>query len=77
MGTKPKLTKTIKVRVSDFEFNRIKELARKYANGNMSLWMVYNSINTDRKYLKYNNLKKSNRRCAQDDCSISHEDVKP
>lgn len=62
MGTKPKLTKEIKVRVSEFEYYRIKELARKYAMGNVSLYMVYHSINAKRKFIDLDEVKNSSRR---------------
>lgn len=39
----------IEIRVSEFEKNRIKWLAKKYANGNMSLYMIYHAMNAPRK----------------------------
>jgi len=43
------LTEKIETRVSEFEKNRIQFLADKYANGNVSLFMVYHAINAPRK----------------------------
>jgi len=52
----------IHIRVSTFEKNRIKWLADKYADGNISLWMVYASLNLNREYIKPEILKESKRK---------------
>lgn len=43
------LTEKIEIRVSEFEKNRIKFLADKYAKGNVSLFLVYHGLNSIRK----------------------------
>lgn len=59
---KAKLTERIEIRVSPYEKNFIKGLAGIYANGNMSLFLVYAALNTKRKYLKGDELIKSKRK---------------
>jgi len=55
------LTEYIHIRVSNFEKNRIKWLAEKYADGNVSLWMIYASLNMQREFIKPEILKESKR----------------
>lgn len=56
-----KLNEYIHIRVSTFEKNRLKWLADRYANGNLSLWVVYASLNIDREMLKPESLNESKR----------------
>lgn len=60
--TKHKLTEKIEIRVTEYEKNFIKGLADLYAQGNVSLFMVYAAFNSDRKMLKEDDLAESNRR---------------
>lgn len=53
---KKELTEYIHIRVSEFEKNRIKFLADKYANGNISLFLIYHGINAIRKNIDENDL---------------------
>lgn len=48
--TKKKI-ETIQVRLTEFQKNRIKILADKYAFGNMSAWIVHGAMNAPRKTL--------------------------
>ena len=59
---KPKLTKTIKFRVSEFEENQIKRLAETFAEGNVSLWCIHGTLNAPRKKINLDDIKKSSRR---------------
>tara|TARA_B100000809_G_scaffold258582_2_gene302027 strand:+ start:1201 stop:1416 length:216 start_codon:yes stop_codon:yes gene_type:complete len=59
------LNEHINIRVSDQEKNRLKWLADKYANGNLSLWMVYASLNLDREFIKPEVLNESKRNRAR------------
>ena len=43
------LTEKIEIRVSEFEKHRIKWLAKKYAHGNVSLYLIYHGMNAPRK----------------------------
>lgn len=45
-------TKKIQIRLTEFELNRIKILAKKYANGNMSAWIIHGALNAPRKFFK-------------------------
>lgn len=47
-----KLDKKIEIRVSESEKNRIKFLADKFCDGNMSRWIVYAALNVARKKVK-------------------------
>lgn len=60
--TKRKLNEVIQIRVSDFEKNRLKFLAEKFANGNLSLWIIYCALNAPRKKLKFDELEESSRK---------------
>ena len=51
----------IHIRVSTFEKNRLKWLADNYAGGNLSLWIVYASLNIDRSQIKPHHLYESKR----------------
>ena len=42
------LNEYLHIRVSTFEKNRLKWLADHYAGGNLSLWIIYASLNIDR-----------------------------
>jgi hypothetical protein len=55
------LTDYIHIRVSKFEKNRLKWLADKYANGNLSLWIIYASLNIDRSMIDNKALNESKR----------------
>ena len=46
------LNEYIHIRVSRYEKNRLKWLADKYADGNVSLWMIYASLNVNREFIK-------------------------
>ena len=66
----------IHIRVSTFEKNRIKWLADKYADGNISLWMVYASLNLNREYIKPEILKESKRKRVRGrKTAHNHDDV--
>lgn len=54
---KKELTEHIHIRVSEFEKNRLQWLADKYANGNLSLYMIYHAMNAPRKEIDPENLK--------------------
>jgi len=58
---KKKLTERIEIRVSSYEKNFIKGLADLYAEGNVSLFLVWAAFNSDRKILGENDLRESNR----------------
>ena len=58
---KEKLTERIEIRVSPYEKNFIKGLARLYAKENMSLFLVFAAFNSQRKFLKDDDLKESKR----------------
>ena len=51
------LTEKIEIRVSEFEKNRLKWLANKYANGNVSLYLIYHGMNAPRKDINPEHLK--------------------
>lgn len=57
-----KLSELLKARCSPKEYNRIKGLARKYARGSISAWLIYQGINGQRKYLKQKDFPDSIRR---------------
>ena len=56
------LNEYIHIRVSIYEKNRLKWLANKYADGNVSLWMIYASLNMRREFIKPEDLKESKRK---------------
>jgi len=56
------LTEKIEIRVSEFEKNRIKWLAQKYANGNVSLYLIYHGMNAPRKEISPESLKEYSKR---------------
>ena len=56
------LTEKIEIRVSPFEKNRIKWLADKYANGNMSLYLIYHGMNAPRKEVSADHLEEYSKR---------------
>ena len=58
---KNKLTEIITIRVSPYEKNFVKGLAKLYAQGNMSLFLIYAAFNSERKFLKEDDLKESKR----------------
>lgn len=62
MLTKKKLTEILHIRVSEIEKNRIKFLAEKFANGNISLWVTYCALNAPREKLDHEHLKESTRK---------------
>jgi len=57
MTRKKELTEKIEIRVSEFEKNRIRWLAKKYANGNVSLYLIYHAMNAVRKEIDPDHLK--------------------
>lgn len=42
----------IQIRTTEFEKNRIKLLADKYAGGNISAWVIHGAMNAPRRFLK-------------------------
>lgn len=58
---KEKLSEVITIRVSPYEKNFIKGLAKLYAQGNMSLFLVYAAFNSERKFLEEDDLFESKR----------------
>lgn len=58
---KEKLTEQINIRMTRYEKNFIKGLADLYAQGNVSLFMVYAAFNSDRKMLGEDDLRESKR----------------
>lgn len=62
MTRQRKLIKKIELRVSEFEKNRIKWLADRYANGNISLWVVYCALNAPRKEINFDEMEDSTRK---------------
>ncbi len=46
-----KKIETVQVRLTEFEKNRIKILAKKFAGGNMSQWIVHGAMNAPRRML--------------------------
>lgn len=57
-----KLTETIIIKVSPYEKNFIKGLADLYAQGNMSMYLVYAAFNSERKFIEPDDLRECNRR---------------
>ena len=55
------LNEYLHIRVSTFEKNRLKWLADHYAGGNLSLWIIYASLNIDRGEIEPHNLLESKR----------------
>jgi hypothetical protein len=55
------LNNYIQIRVSVYEKHRLKWLAKKYADGNLSLYLIYAALNIDRKRIKPNDIKDSKR----------------
>lgn len=41
----------IQFRISEYEKNKIKMFAEKYADGNLSAWLIYAAINAPRKFI--------------------------
>ena len=70
------LTEQIHIRVSRHEKNRLKWLANKYADGNISLWMIYASLNMNREFIKPKDLKESKRKRVRGRKSAPHNRVK-
>ena len=61
------LTEYIHIRVSEFEKNRLQWLSNKYADGNLSLYLIYHAMNAPRKKIDPENLKEySNRHKKRD-----------
>lgn len=56
------LTEKIEIRVSEFEKNRLKWLANKYANGNVSLYLIYHGMNAVRKNINPSHLSEYSQR---------------
>jgi len=48
-----KLSEHIQIRLTKYEKNRIRGLAKVYAGGDMSLWLRWAGLNAERKYLIY------------------------
>lgn len=44
--------KTLQIRISEFDKNRLKILAKKYAEGSMTAWVVHGIHNAPREFLK-------------------------
>jgi len=59
---KKELTEKIEIRVSEFEKNRLKWLAQKYAGGNVSLYMIYHAMNAERKEISPENISEYSKR---------------
>ena len=55
------LNEYLHIRVSTFEKNRLKLLADHYAGGNLSLWIIYASLNIDRSNIEPHHLFESKR----------------
>ena len=60
-GIMENLNEYIHIRVSRFEKNRLKHLADKYAEGNISLWVIYASLNMQREFITPEKLQESKR----------------
>jgi len=50
-------SKRADVRLTEYEWNKLKTLARIYAGGNLSLWLRYAGLNAPRKKVNPNDLK--------------------
>ena len=59
---KQKLTERINIRLSPYEKNFIQGLSRLYADGNISLFLVYAAFNCERKVLDETDLVESKRK---------------
>lgn len=59
---KRNLDKFVKIRVSEYEKNRIKYLADNFAGGNMSLWIIYCALNMPRKKIKTKEIDETTRK---------------
>ena len=70
------LNEYIHIRVSSYEKNRLKWLANKYADGNVSLWMIYASLNVNREFIKPEDLKESKRKRVRGRKNGHHNQVK-
>ena len=57
-----KLTKSVLLRLTEYEKNFIKGLADIYANGNVTMFLVYAAFNSDRKFITDDDLPESRRR---------------
>lgn len=44
----------VQFRISEYEKNKIKMFAAKYAGGNLSAWLIYAAMNAPRKFLQEN-----------------------
>lgn len=62
MTRQKELTEKIEIRVSEFEKNRIKWLAKKYAGGNVSLFLIYHGMNCLRKEISPAHLEEYSKR---------------
>ena len=71
-----KLNEYIHIRVSTYEKNRIKWLANRFAGGNISLWMVYASLNLNREFINPEVLKESKRKRVRGRKAAPHNQVK-
>jgi hypothetical protein len=52
-----KLSEYIQFRLTPYEKNRIRGLAKLYADGDMSLWLRWAGLNAERKHLIFTNKK--------------------
>ncbi|MCK5608289.1 hypothetical protein KAR91_40785 [Candidatus Pacearchaeota archaeon] len=52
-----KNSEKLQIRLTEYEKNRIKWLADKYANGNMSLYLIYAALNIDRRKIRPDDVK--------------------
>ena len=59
---KKELTEKIEIRVSEFEKNRIKWLAKQYAGGNVSLYLIFHGIYSERREINIEDLKEYSKR---------------
>lgn len=59
---KPPSEEVIILRVSEFHKNRLKGLAKMYAGGNLTLYLLYNGLNATRKHITKADLHRPNRR---------------
>lgn len=65
---KKKLSERIEIRVSPYEKNFIQGLANLYADGNLSLYLVYSAFNSERKILNEDDLPESIRKIRRGRC---------
>jgi hypothetical protein len=51
MADRVKRLKKFQLRLTEKDLNRIRILAREYAGGNVSAWLVHGGLNAPRQYL--------------------------